>query len=671
MKKTKLVIVGILFLVIGLNARTNFRGNESIDTPENDTILAVVDKDPEFPGGAEARIEFISRNIKYPEDARLAKLSGRVNVQFVVNSVGQVIRAKVVKKVSPSLDEEALRVVNSFPRWIPAEQNGKKVPAYQVIQVAFKYAPAPNTEESWQLSDTTLIVIDSLKLPLRFNADLINPEIIDTGLILKPFPEEARKKLIQQYGQEARNGVLLLKTYDISNALNDTTQRDDNYIFKQATKMPQFPGGESALLKYVSKNLKYPTNLMLTEVQGTVVVRFVIDRMGKVREPKVVTSIDEELDRKALKVIQNMPDWEPGETNGKKVNVYFTLPIGFRIERGSNRPNSGVSVGNIVKRLVILNGQVLPSGFGANWFNYSKLTSMRTVFPTNKNEINRFIENYGKSAENGIIIVTSPKVEPVQVEHKSQLDSAGVKIYDVVEEMPIYPGGYDALVRSVFINQKYPDLAKENKIEGTVYVRFVVNSLGVVEKAEVLRGISPECDNEALRVINLLDNWIPGKQNGRPVNVYYIMPVEFRLYGDSKLTKSISGKADNIENIDALNSFFLQNIRYPIKAVEAKQKGVVLVGFTVTELGQVDNIKILSEVDETAVLLESIVATCYGMRDSQGISHSLFGNNTSNVNYLQDEAIRLVKSMEKRISTPTTKPKISGSFVLPILFEMK
>ena len=139
MNRLHVLIAAILSLVIGINAKTISLSIENANaTIENDTIQAVVDKEPEFPGGDAARIKFIQQNIKYPEDAQRNKLEGKVNIQFVVSSTGHIIQAKVVKKLAPSLDEEALRIIKSFPRWIPGEIKGKKVPVYRVMQVSFK-----------------------------------------------------------------------------------------------------------------------------------------------------------------------------------------------------------------------------------------------------------------------------------------------------------------------------------------------------------------------------------------------------------------------------------------------------------------------------------------------------------------------------------------------------
>lgn len=513
--------------------KTKFQNINFNPGEETDSVYAVVEKDPEFPGGEAARIEFVKQNIKYPEDAQQKHLEGKVNVQFVVSSIGQVVDAKVVKKLAPSLDEEALRVVNSFPKWIPGEQNGKKVPVYRLIQVAFKYTSAPNTEESWQLSDSTLIVIDSLKMPLKFNIEIIDVARIDTGFILKPFPEETKIKLIQQYGPTARNGVLLLKTYGIQNLNRDFKPGDEDFVFDKPDKMPQFPGGEIALGRFVSKNLQYPKIALDNGIQGKVSVRFVIDRMGKVKDPRIVVSIDPILDFEALRVVRNLPDWIPGEESGKKVNVYCVLPVEFRQEGLVRNQKGELKVAH--KSLIVLDGQRLPLEFDINWLNFHKILTYTQIDPQNNIEKKQLIDNYGKDAVNGVILINSNRSNLLFGDFANEksiaerTDSLGKPVYDVIEQMPVYPGGEGELLKFISSNLKYPTIAQTQKIQGTVIVRFVVNSFGDTEKVEVLRGLSPECDEEAMRVIKLLKNWIPGKQNGEAVSVYYTQPIRFML----------------------------------------------------------------------------------------------------------------------------------------------
>jgi len=99
----------------------------------------------------------------------------------------------------------------------------------------------------------------------------------------------------------------------------------------------------------------------------------------------------------------------------------------------------------------------------------------------------------------------------------------------VVEEMPMFPGGDSTLLSYIMQNTKYPESAKTNKIQGRVIIRFCVNSTGSVDRVSVLKSVSPEIDTEAIRVVSSLPSFIPGRQGGKPVPVWYMVPVNFAL----------------------------------------------------------------------------------------------------------------------------------------------
>ncbi|MDD4967983.1 MAG: energy transducer TonB [Paludibacter sp.] len=114
-------------------------------------------------------------------------------------------------------------------------------------------------------------------------------------------------------------------------------------------------------------------------------------------------------------------------------------------------------------------------------------------------------------------------------EISKRTDSIGNKKNQIIEEMPEYPGGAIKLLQFIENNLKYPKLAKKKGIEGKVKVRFVISSDGKIGKSEIVKSLDPECDREALRIVNLLPAFIPGKQNGVNVSVYYTLPISFKL----------------------------------------------------------------------------------------------------------------------------------------------
>ena len=118
---------------------------------------------------------------------------------------------------------------------------------------------------------------------------------------------------------------------------------------------------------------------------------------------------------------------------------------------------------------------------------------------------------------------TPPAVVEEEEEESAQ------QIFTVVEEMPEFPGGQGALLQYLSKSIKYPVIAQENGIQGRVSCSFVVEKDGSVTDVQVLRGVDPSLDKEAIRVITAMPKWKPGKQRGKPVRVKYTVPVTFRL----------------------------------------------------------------------------------------------------------------------------------------------
>jgi len=120
-------------------------------------------------------------------------------------------------------------------------------------------------------------------------------------------------------------------------------------------------------------------------------------------------------------------------------------------------------------------------------------------------------------------------VEAVAIKEEVQEADVEATPFVVVEEMPMFPGGDPALLTYISQNTVYPEVAKENNIQGRVIVRFCVTSKGGVSQVSILKGVDPELDKEAIRVVNTLPAFKPGKQGGKPVPVWYMVPITFTL----------------------------------------------------------------------------------------------------------------------------------------------
>lgn len=147
--------------------------------------------------------------------------------------------------------------------------------------------------------------------------------------------EAARKHLNAGNIEKAQivYNVYVTMTGNTDSQIDDALgNRMDNKVFTSVEQMPQFPGGDAGLLRWVSLNIIYPETAMKNDVQGRVVVQFVVTKTGSVGGVKVVRSVDPELDREAVRVVKTLPNFIPGKMNGQSVNVWYTLPINFKLQ---------------------------------------------------------------------------------------------------------------------------------------------------------------------------------------------------------------------------------------------------------------------------------------------------------------------------------------------------
>ena len=110
---------------------------------------------------------------------------------------------------------------------------------------------------------------------------------------------------------------------------NNSIVDDGNYDNDQ---LPQFPGGEAALIKFVADNLQYPEAAKAKKIQGFVVVKFVVTKTGEIGEVKIVRSKDLDLDKEAVRIVKSLPNFIPGKLNGEVVDMWYTLPITFKLQ---------------------------------------------------------------------------------------------------------------------------------------------------------------------------------------------------------------------------------------------------------------------------------------------------------------------------------------------------
>ena len=131
-------------------------------------------------------------------------------------------------------------------------------------------------------------------------------------------------------GNDEVGGEVLKAKEEI--AQPEPPKEEENKVFDVVEEQPSFPGGQGALMSWLSENIKYPVIAAENGVQGRVIVQFVVSKTGSISDVKVVRGVDPSLDREAVRVVSAMPKWTPGRQNGTTVNVRYTLPVTFRLQ---------------------------------------------------------------------------------------------------------------------------------------------------------------------------------------------------------------------------------------------------------------------------------------------------------------------------------------------------
>lgn len=238
-------------------------------------------------------------------------------------------------------------------------------------------------------------------------------------------------------------------------------------VFTFVEKMPSFPGGTRSLRSYLSKTIHYPQMARENGLQGIVVVQFIVNKDGSLGEIKTIgPKKGDGLEEEAIRSVKAMPRWEPGSQDGQPVTVQYTLPIRFQLE------NDAATINQLQPPPPAPTASALPS-----------------------------------------------------LPHKNLN-----KVFTLVEQMPSFGGGKDALMHYLNAHIHYPKAARENGIQGTVVVQFIVNTDGSLHDVRTVGAVKGGgLEAEALRVVKSMPSWSAGMQNGEPVAVQYDLPIRFVL----------------------------------------------------------------------------------------------------------------------------------------------
>ena len=263
-------------------------------------------------------------------------------------------------------------------------------------------------------------------------------------------------------------------------------------FYEVVEQMPEYPGGIAASMEYIQKNMRYPEAAEKNGTQGRVTVQFIIDKEGNVTNPKVLRSVDKDLDAEAIRLVGAMPKWKPGMQKGKAVAVKYTLPVVFKLEGGEITSSqlvtervAGTIRGEAVP-LFIVDGKEVPSSImGA--LRPESIESMTVLKDKSAAEL------YGEKGKNGVILITlRDKEYPIVIGSKNTNSTSTTLRVKGTSKSSTLPG-----IQNVYVNRKKADLGDAIIYVDGVEIESKEVDLGSVVPADRIESISVEKDSNS------------------------------------------------------------------------------------------------------------------------------------------------------------------------------
>ena len=248
----------------------------------------------------------------------------------------------------------------------------------------------------------------------------------------------------------------------------------NNPVLLGDTIPPQFPGGESALYRYLSDNIKYPPVLIKIKMEGSLNLIFKINKEGEIKNIAILNGFDPDADDEVMRVMRRMPKWIPASVKGEVVDFSQFINITF----------------TITETLL------------------EELKHPKEDKPAQTDPLVTIIPN------DSVQIIEKPIIEPV---------------IDSLNTDPQFPGGKEALEAYLKANMKYPKRAIEYRITGRVIFNIEVSAEGEITKIWLFKGLFPDCNEEAFYLIKKMPRWIPGLKDGKPATKQIMLPIPFEL----------------------------------------------------------------------------------------------------------------------------------------------
>ena len=216
---------------------------------------------------------------------------------------------------------------------IALQEQREKMAAAELLQQEEEPEPEPEPEEQKfeqpeiEVPEEVLATVQVTQIAI-VDADKVQNEVMDME---EQKEDNTARGVVNQEGSDDADKFKAVQEQVIVKEPEPEKPKEEE-IFVAVEQQAEFPGGQAALMKWLSNNIRYPEAAQQNDIQGRVVVKFVVEKDGSIGQATIVKGVDKDLDREALRVVKKMPKWQPGKNNGVAVRSYFNLPVTFKLQ---------------------------------------------------------------------------------------------------------------------------------------------------------------------------------------------------------------------------------------------------------------------------------------------------------------------------------------------------
>jgi len=234
-------------------------------------------------------------------------------------------------------------LIIAFSKWsdyraeqqaLALQEQREKMMAAQLAQEADEPEPEPEVEEQKfeqpeiEVPEEVLATVQVTQIAI-VDADKVKNEVMDMDTQKE---DNTARGVVTQEGSDDADKFKAVQEQVVVKEPEPEVKPKEEEIFVAVEQQAEFPGGTAAMMKWLNNNVRYPESAQQNDIQGRVIVKFVVEKDGSIGKAEILKGVDRDLDREALRVVKKMPKWQPGKNNGVAVRSYFNLPVVFKLQ---------------------------------------------------------------------------------------------------------------------------------------------------------------------------------------------------------------------------------------------------------------------------------------------------------------------------------------------------